>query len=59
MMNKKEKSTIEKISDPEEYFEKSGVNNAIRDVSTVKPIHTRPLRRNDCIVCIEKNQYIN
>ena len=36
MMNKKEKSTIEKISDPEEYFEKSGVNNAIRDVSPVK-----------------------
>lgn len=41
MMNKKEKSTIEKISDPEEYFEKSGVNNAIRDVISLL-VENRP-----------------
>ena len=35
MMNKKEKSNVEKILDPEEYFEKSGVNNSIRDVSNL------------------------
>lgn len=32
MMNKKEKVAIEKIYDPEEYYEKSGVTNSIREV---------------------------
>lgn len=40
-MNKKEKVAIEKIYDPEEYYEKSGVTNSIREVVSLL-VENRP-----------------